>query len=188
MMGEQDMQALGEKLGVSSKDKGGAGRPVGSTVGRPNLKTMGKKELMAELGKTRRKIRELEKCNLQDPQVTKLSGAGPGPSELPSMPPEMWGVLPSMMFDYLAVRFKAEHWRLKLEEVKLWGKGLEQVANRYLPLISVNHPELFGLAMVAVGTVAPRVIVQVRLRGAVPRVEKQVDKAAKAKGEKGAKT
>lgn len=151
-MAEEALKTVGEDLGVKPEARPGEkGRPVGAKGLMPNLKTMSKKDLAAEAGKSRKKIRELE---ARFEEIGKVEQEA---KEAAIMPPEMWGVFPAMIYDYLAGKY-GDHWKLNETEVKLYGENLERVANRYLPDFAGNHPELTGLILVAVSTTLPRAL------------------------------
>ncbi|MBA7603119.1 hypothetical protein ES703_10223 [subsurface metagenome] len=151
-MAEETLQTVGEGLGIKPEARPGEkGRPIGAKGLMPNLKTMAKKDLMAEAGKSRKKIKELEA------RFEEIGKAEAEAKDAAIMPPEMWGVFPAMIYDYLSGKY-GEHWKLNETEVKLYGENLERVANRYLPDFAGNHPELTGLALVAVSTTLPRAL------------------------------
>lgn len=158
-MGEQELKKMAEEKGLETEkpEYSGRGRPPGAFGGLPNLKTMGKRELMTELGKSRKKLKELEES-----LAARAGFPGAKTDELLAIPPELWAFLPTAIYDYMASRF-GEHWKLKEPEARAFGQALEKVANRYLPALAGDMPELFGLFMVIAGTAIPRVVVTVKL-------------------------
>ena len=162
MMGEAELGKLAADTGIPPDKKEGTGRPLGASIGKPNLKTMGKKDLQAELGKARKKLKDLED------EAQGISKAGPGSgAELPRLPVEMWAVLPCVFHEYLAVRY-GKHWILKEMEVTAYGQAVEKVVDRYLGAIAGDYPELFALGMVMAGTMVPRVIITMKAKAAPP--------------------
>jgi len=159
-MAEEKLQSIGEDLGIRPEARAGErGRPVGAKGLMPNLKTMSVKDLRAEAGRSRKKIRELE---ARFEEIGKVEQEA---KDTAMLPPEMWGVFPAMIYDYLAGKY-GDHWKLNETEVKLYGENLERVANRYLPDFAGNHPELTGLALVAVSTTLPRALQTLSIRKA----------------------
>jgi hypothetical protein len=151
-MAEEALRDAGEGLGFRPESRPGEkGRPVGAKGLMPNLKTMSAKDLRSEAGKSRKKIKELEVG------LEQSGKAGQETPETAIMPPEMWGVFPLMIYDYMAGKY-GDHWKLNETEAKLYGENLERVANRYLPAFAGNHPELTGLVLVAVSTTLPRAL------------------------------
>lgn len=157
-MAEEELKTAGEDLGIKPEARPGEkGRPVGAKGLMPNLKTMSAKDLRSEAGRSRKKIKELET------RFEEVGKAEQDAKDAAIMPPEMWGVFPAMIYDYLSGKY-GEHWKLNETEVKLYGENLERVANRYLPDFAGNHPELTGLALVAVSTTLPRALETLSLR------------------------
>ncbi|MBA7495762.1 hypothetical protein ES702_06351 [subsurface metagenome] len=151
-MAEEALRDAGEGLGFKPEAKPGEkGRPIGAKGLMPNLKTMSVKDLRSEAGRSRKKVKELEA------RFEEIGKAEAEAKDAAVMPPEMWGVFPAMIYDYLSGKY-GEHWKLNETEVKLYGENLERVANRYLPDFAGNHPELTGLALVAVSTTLPRAL------------------------------
>lgn len=171
-MGEQELKKIAQEKGIETDkpEYSGKGRPPGAYGALPNIKTMGKKDLMTELGKSRKRIKELEEAG---------RAAGPGgaiagkPGEDLAIPGELWAFIPTALYDYMASRF-GSHWKLKEMEARAYGQAMEKVANRYLPAFAGDKPELFGLVMVMAGTSIPRIMVTIRLK-------QEAAKEAKAK-------
>ena len=149
------LEALAAESGIDLADKaeGGPGRKKGSVGDLPNIKKMPVQDLRRELGTSRKKLKDLEG---RVPVPAEVEGAVSG------IPPELWGLIPSVAYDYLAGRY-GDHWRLSEPELTLIGGQVERCANRYLGDYSSSHPELFGLLMVVVATGLPRVILTVKI-------------------------
>jgi len=171
-MTEEALKAAGESIGIKpeANQEPGTGRRLRSRGPLPNLKHMSKKDLIAEAGKSRKRVKELEA------QTQAQTQGGQGVEELAVMPPEMWGVFPAMLYEYMASRY-GEHWRLNETEVKLYGENLERVANRYLGEVAGDNPEVFGLVLVVLSTTVPRVLQTVALRRATPETEGENEQA-----------
>ena len=167
-MGEKELREAGETIGAQPEgEETRQGRPTGSRGSLPSLKTMIKRDLEREAGKSRKRIRELEQS------LTDLQGAKAEREQVEAvMPPEMWAVFPVLTYDYLASRY-GPHWRLKETEVKMYGEALEKVANRYLPDFAGNNPELTALALVAASTSMPRVLQTMTLRAKAEKEKRE---------------
>ena len=138
------------KIPLDRGEPSGTGRPRGARGPLPAIKTMGKKDLQAELGRSRKKVKQLED------DLAKFQAQGPQDDGM-AIPPELWGVFPAMGHEYLAGRF-GDHWNLREEEIKLYGIHIERVANRYLGALAGENPELVGLALVMSSVSLPRAL------------------------------
>lgn len=137
-----------------------------------NAKTLTLTEARKEVLRLRKDLKavsgELEEIKQKNP------GAGPV-----VISPEMWGQLPSAVFDSLAARM-GEHWRLNQEEKTAYGQAVMLVAERYLPDYTDKYPELAILLLVTVQVTVPRVK-QTLLIKAGKIVEKEAETNADAK-------
>ena len=168
-MGKEKLEKVAKEADlVTEHKKADKGRPLGSKGALPVIKTMVKSDLMREVGASRKKIKELED------NLVEISKAGEPVKD--QIPPEMWAVFPSLIYDYMATRF-GPHWKLQEDEVLLYGQTLQKVADRYLGAVAGDNPELFSLALVAVSVTVPWVIVTFKERGkdAASRKEKNGD-------------
>jgi len=158
-MGTEKLEKVAKEANlITEHKKSDKGRPAGVKGALPVIKTMTKSDLMREVGASRKKLRDLEN------KLVEFSKAGaPGRPE-DQIPPEMWAVFPSLVYDYMATRF-GPHWKLNEAEVLLYGQNLQKVADRYLGAVAGDNPELFSLALVAVSVTVPRVIVTFKQRG-----------------------
>jgi len=137
MANPETMTDLGGEVGVSPDgDKKTRHRKY------TNVKTMNKKDLQSELAKLRKEKDALES------QVKGYEEQAPS-MDMVALSPEMWGSIPEMVYDGLAVRM-GEHWRLDKDEVIAYGKAIEAVAERYLPQYAGEHPQLIILCVTAV--------------------------------------
>lgn len=171
---KKTLEDLGKQVGIDPENQG-RGRPVGSYGVLPNLKTMTRKDLITELGQKRKKVKDYEE---------KIQGIKQeAPEASVEIPPQFYGVIPALAYDYLAARY-GDHWKLREQEVILYGQAIEKVVNRYLGSIAEQNQELFALAMVAVATTIPRVMKTVTMMNAQPKDPKPAtDKASAPKKE-----
>jgi hypothetical protein len=167
------------KIPLDRGEPSGTGRPRGARGALPAIKTMGKKDLQTELGRSRKKIKQLEE------DVAKIRAQAPQDEGTMAIPPELWGVFPAMAHEYLAGRF-GDHWNLREEEIKLYGIHIERVAGRYLGPLAGENPELVGLALVVSSVSLPRALKTIKdLRKEAPEVKKPEDHAIGKPEEKG---
>lgn len=156
-MTKTKLEDVGKDLGLDSESKdqpkGPGGRPLGEDIGQPNLKKMTKEALKREAGKLRK-----ENKDLNDKLSAATSQLQP---EAEQIPPELWGAIPAMTYDYLAMRF-GDHWRLQEPEMILYGKSIARVADRYLGEVAGDKPELVGLIITATIITLPRAFLTVR--------------------------
>lgn len=164
-MSKEKMNDVGGKVGVVVDEDKEPGRPKGAKGPLPNLKTMTKKDLIKEAGKGRKMLRKLES---RIESVSLPDGGDPGGADVPQIPPELWGIFPSMAYDYLATRY-GPYWKLKPDEIKLYGVAVEKVADKYLGVWAGDNPEIFGLVLVAVTVTTPRLL----RAAAIAKEEKQ---------------
>lgn len=130
----------------------GPGRTPGAVLEFVSPKGKGSKWLEKEIYKHRREIRELRE------KAGKATADGSSSETgVPAFPPELWGILPAIGYDYLAGRF-GDYWRLSEPEVKQWGAVTEKCVNRYLGEYVSANPELAALVMVATVTTVPRAL------------------------------
>ena len=177
MMGNEKLEKVAKDADlITEHKKSDKGRPSGSKGALPVIKTMTKSDLMREVGASRKKLRDLEN------KLVEFSKAG-APVE-DQIPPEMWAVFPSLVYDYMATRF-GPHWKLNEEELLLYGQNLQKVADRYLGAVAGDNPELFSLALVAVSVTVPRVIVTFKQRGENAVSGKETDGNNHGPGPKG---
>jgi len=158
-MSDEALSKLGAEIGVSPDGEEKKKREVKHK----NVKDMSKKELQGELPKKRKAVTALEK------EIAELRGKVEGPGSALSLPPEMWGAIPGILYEFLAVRF-GDHWRLSAQELPIVGVHFEKVLNRYLPGMSTAHPELMGFGLIVVGLSIPR---------AMTTIQKRIDEQAK---------
>jgi len=138
---------------------------------------------MMNRNELRKEVSRLRKAeDKYEAEMEALAAVGIRPEgEVPEVPPEAYGAFASMIFDYLASRF-GEHWRLSQPELKAYGQALEAVARRYLPEASATHPELVGLGIVAVTTMAPRVYVTWTIKKEKEKYEEKEDRTVVTEG------
>lgn len=146
-MSLENLTKLGNEIGVKDEADGVQRRERKEK----NAKKMTKKELESELPKVRKDRNRLQ-SELEEMKKGNGLSSDPGPLTLP---PEMWGAIPAVLYEYLAIRFGG-HWRLSREEIPIIGVHFEAVLNRYLPDMSTNHPELLGFGLIVVGLTLPR--------------------------------
>lgn len=157
MVEKQSLDQVGRDLKLKTgRDQEGAGRPVGAKGRWPDKNKMSKEALKKEAGQTRKMITQLE----ADLAALKAEKEVKKAEEIPA---EMWAVFPSVIYDYLSLRF-GDHWKLTEVEVKMYGESISRVANRYLGEIAGEHPEIVGLVIVVVSTSLPRAIKTIVVR------------------------
>jgi hypothetical protein len=152
-MAEQELKDLGEGIGIKAEERG-QGRPVGSRGPLPNLKTMNKRDLEREAGRSRKKIRELER---------KLAESGPerGPETAegeagPEVMDEkaVGGFIGWIVNSWVAPRL-GHHWRLSEKEIEQAGQECAPFVNKYAPYASRWQEEIRA-GFWAIATFAPR--------------------------------
>ena len=166
-MAQEALEQLGKEAGIKAEP----GEEKTRTVKRENVKTMSKEKLQKELGASRKQGDKLTA------RVLKLEGAGHA-EQMPTLPPELWGAFPAMIYDYLSMRF-GPHWKLSDREVILYGSHIAAVANRYLPDYAGKHPELLMLTICVLSTTFPRVMITVK--GRIAPVPSKPEKEKKEK-------
>lgn len=162
---------------VTEHKKLDTGRPAGSKGALPAIKTMVKADLMREVGTSRKKLKELEN------KLIEFTKAGEPAKD--QIPPEMWGVFPSLVYGYMATHFGPQ-WKLKEDEVLLYGQNLQKVADRYLGAVAGDNPELISLAIVAVSVTVPRIMLTIALSNVSKEIkEKGLEDAVSRKEKNG---
>jgi len=153
-MGNKTLDEVGKDLNIPPEKPKGTGRPVGVKGALPALKSMSKPDLMKELGKARKSIKALE---------AQLMSIKPQVEDVSIIPPELWAVFPAMGYEYLSMRY-GDHWKLEKNEIQLYGESIEKVANRYLPDMAKESPELVGLCIVVISTTLPRIVLTLKAK------------------------
>jgi len=156
MVERATMEALGKQVGADLTPNGEkrAGRPLGAHGEFESPKTWNKKKCETEIYKHRRELRELREF-----KAKAMEPAGPGAVPLAAgevtVTPEMWGMLPAMVYDYMAERF-GEYWKLQPSEIRAYGTAVEKVADKYMGSYVKENPELAALILVVTITTVPR--------------------------------
>jgi len=181
MAEKPSLDNIREKLNIPQERPSGPGRPVGSRGRWPDKKKMTKEELMKEAAQNRKLIQDLESEIEKSKSDDKAA--------LDQVSPEMWAMLPVMIYDFLSFRF-GDHWKLKEAEARIYGEQLGLVANKYLGEMAGDKPELVGLVLVAGIVTLPRAVMSIKLKLSKPETEGGADRAGvqvqeKTKKEKG---
>jgi len=148
-MATEDLKDLGESIGVKPEQEGPpkTGRPVGSRGPLPNLKTMTKREMMSELGKRRRDIRQAEEEKAVAPE-----GGAPAVTGLDES--AVGGFIGWIINSYVAPRL-GRHWKLEPKEIEQAGHECAPFVNKYAPYVGKWQEEIRAVTW-AVATFAPR--------------------------------
>ena len=154
-MSEDLLKKVGSQIGITEENEQKARERRWK-----NAKAMTKKELESEVPKLRKMVTALERET--DELKGEVPGVGCDPGAGLSLPPEMWGTIPGLLYEFLAIRF-GDHWRLGENEIKIAGIHFEKVLNRYLPDVSTSHPELMAFGFVLIGITIPKAMVTIRL-------------------------
>ena len=164
-----NLEQMRDKLGIPPEQKKatGPGRPVGSKGRWPDKKKMTKDDLIKEAGQNRKLIQDLE-AEIQKHKAGKEAA-------LEQISPEMWAMIPVMVYDFMSFRF-GDHWKLKEQEAMIYGEQLGLVANRYLGEVAGDKPELVGLIIVAGIITVPRAVMTIKLRLSKPQEPAQEEK------------
>jgi len=144
-MTTEDLKDLGESIGVRPEPEGApkTGRPVGSRGPLPNIKTMTKRELMSEVGKRRKDIKETgEEKTPTAPETTALDESAVG------------GFIGWIINGYVAPRL-GNHWKLEPKEIEQAGHECAPFVNKYAPYVGKWQEEIRAMTW-AVATFAPR--------------------------------
>lgn len=148
-MAEQDLKDIGEGIGVKT-EKTEKGRPVGSRGPLPNLKTMNKRDLEREAGKSRKRIKELEQ-KFAEIEAGEIEGEG-----APEVMDEkaVGGFIGWIVNSWIAPRL-GPHWKLSEPEIGKAGQECAPFVNKYAPYVSKWQEEIRA-GFWAIATFAPR--------------------------------
>ena len=148
-MTTEDLKDLGESIGVRPEPEGApkTGRPVGSRGPLPNIKTMTKRELMSEVGRRRKEVRQ------PDDEKT-LSPEGTAPAVTALDESAVGGFIGWIINGYVAPRL-GNHWKLDPKEIEQAGHECAPFVNKYAPYVGKWQEEIRAMTW-AVATFAPR--------------------------------
>ena len=151
-MTTDDLKYLGESIGVRPDPEGApkTGRPVGSRGPLPNVKTMTKRELMSEVGKRRKELKQAE-----DEKAIAPEGGAPGAPGAPGLDESaVGGFIGWIIYGYVAPRL-GNHWKLEPKEIEQAGHECAPFVNKYAPYVGKWQEEVRAMTW-AVATFAPR--------------------------------